>query len=668
MKTIFKCYSLLLLACLLCTGTLRAQSQHWQLDPYAWEYDMTVYLTLNLNDQAVDNLTDYEIAAFCGTECRGIATIQSSEKDGHTAVYGYLRIRSNQQTGETITFKAYNSASDKEYDVEDYSLSFLSQEVIGLPSSPVSFSILDDCIISVSSSDETKGIAEGNISVKFGVEVTVTATANEGYHFVNWTVDETVVSESASYTFAASGDMLLVANFAPNQYTMTFMLDNGEENVVKTQDYDTELTAPADPTKIGFTFKGWSPQVPTTVPASDQTFTAQWERNSYKLTWDVDGVKTESLVLYEAPITKPDDPEKDGYTFAGWTPDVAETMPAEDVTYTATWTINQYSITYDLTGGALAEGETNPTSYTIESEDITLTNPTREGHTFAGWTGTDLTELTQSVTIAKGSFGNRSYTATWTVNQYTMTFVLNNGEENVVNTQDYGTELSAPEDLTKIGFTFMGWSPEVPLTVPASDQTFTAQWERNSYKLTWDVDGVKTESLVLYEASITKPDDPEKDGYTFAGWTPDVAETMPAEDVTYTATWTINQYSIAYDLAGGVLAEGETNPTSYTIESEDITLVNPTREGYTFEGWIGTDLAEPSLEVTIAKGSIGNRSYTATWTVSTVIMTIPNDSKKVDVYDLNGRLIRRDIPVLSLKKELPSGIYIIHGKKVTITK
>ena len=109
-----------------------------------------------------------------------------------------------------------------------------------------------------------------------------------------------------------------------------------------------------------------------------------------------------------------------------------------------------------------------------------------------------------------------------------------------------------------------------------------------------------------------------------------------------------------------------TNPTSYTIESEDITLVNPIREGYTFEGWIGTDLAEPTIEVTIAKGSIGNRSYAATWTVSTAISTIPNDSKKVNVYNLNGHLIRKYTSASSLKKELPSGIYIVDGKKIVI--
>ena len=178
---------------------------------------------------------------------------------------------------------------------------------------------------------------------------------------------------------------------------------------------------------------------------------------------------------------------------------------------------------------------TNAASYTIESDAITLTNPTRTGYTFAGWTGTGLTESTSSVTIAKGSIGDRSYTATWTINQYTMTFVLDNGEDNVEKQQNYGSALTAPSDLKKAGFTFKGWNPEVPATIPAEDKTFTAQWERNSYKVTWDVDGIKTVDEYAFEAIITRPADPKKEGYTFTGWTPNVAETMPAEDVTYTA-------------------------------------------------------------------------------------------------------------------------------------
>ena len=538
----------------------------------------------------------------------------------------------------------------------------------------VTVTVFKKCLITVGVNNSAYGSTaispEGKDKYDSGTSVTVTATANDGYHFVNWTVGETEVSTDAAYTFTVTDDLSIVANFAPNQYTITFDTDGG-------------------------------------TPVDD-------------LTAD-----------YNSTLTKPEDPTKTGYDFAGWSPEFPETMPLNGASLKALWTPVVYAVSYDLAGGTLAEGETNPVEYTIESEDITLANPTREGYTFAGWTGTDLTEAAQTVTIAKGSTGNRSYTATWTINQYTMTFVLDNGEENVVKTQDYGTELTAPADLQKTGFTFKGWSPEVPATVPAEDKTFTAQWERNKYNLTWVVDGEESTTEVLYEDPITKPEDPTKEGYTFTGWTPEVAETMPAGDVTYTAQFQINQYTItfdtdggsaidditadyqsaltkpedptktgydfagwspefpetmplngtslkalwtpivyaiSYDLAGGTMEEDVTNPVSYTIESEGITLANPTREGYTFAGWTGTDLTEATLEVTIAKGSIGNRSYTATWTVATAIETMSVDSKQVDVFDLRGRKVRSNIPVSMLNKELPRGIYIIGGKKVAITK
>lgn len=331
MKTTIK-FLLITLCVGFCIETY-AQSSHWQFDAYAYRYDMTAYVSLSIDGEIVTDYSDYEIAAFCGEECRGIATIEKVEKDGTENTFGYLRIRSNQDTGETITFKVFKVSTNQEMNVYNTSVVFRSQQVVGMPSSPmllpvVHFSVSVSC-------DETMGSVSGGGVYEAGATTTLTATPIEGYHFVSWSDGE----EANPYEFTVTEDVSLSASFAPSQYTMTFVLDNGEDNVVKTQDYGTELTAPADPTKTGFTFKGWNPEVPATVPASNQTFTAQWERNSYKLTWDVDGVKTESMVLYEAPITKPEDPKKDGYTFAGWTPDVAETMPAEDVTYAATWTV-----------------------------------------------------------------------------------------------------------------------------------------------------------------------------------------------------------------------------------------------------------------------------------------------------------------------------------------
>ncbi len=214
-------------------------------------------------------------------------------------------------------------------------------------------------------------------------------------------------------------------------------------------------------------------------------------------------------------------------------------MPLNGDTLKATWTAITYNITYKLDGGALAEGVTNPATYTIESDAITLANPTKTGYTFAGWTGTDLTAATAEVTIAKGSIGDRRYTATWTVNQYTITFDTDGGSEVTAITADYGSTLTKPADPTKEGYTFAGWDPAFPETMPLNGDTLKAIWTVNTYTITWIVDGQSTEQKVEYGATIEKPADPKKDGYIFMGWTPEVPETMPAENLTFTAQFVL---------------------------------------------------------------------------------------------------------------------------------
>lgn len=340
-----------MLLCVVLSMAAHAQTSHWQCDTYEYEYDMTVYFAVEKNGATVTDFDNYEVAAFVGDECRGVGGYVSSETaGGETVTYGYQRVHSNSSSGETVTFKVYDKALAKEYEVEAYSLTFQSQGVVGMPSSPVVFAIFDYYTISVTSSDETKGVVTGGATVKHGENVTVTATANEGYHFVNWTDGETVVSTDAAYTFSANGDVSLVANFAPNQYTMTFVLDNGEENIVKVQDFNSTLTAPADPVKEGFTFTCWSPEVPATVPAQNMTFTAQWERNTYYVIYMVNGEEwARDPVAYGAPIVLREYPVEAGYMFSGWVSDATyETMPAHDVTYTAELTTGIAGIPADV--------------------------------------------------------------------------------------------------------------------------------------------------------------------------------------------------------------------------------------------------------------------------------------------------------------------------------
>ena len=129
---------------------------------------------------------------------------------------------------------------------------------------------------------------------------------------------------------------------------------------------------------------------------------------------------------------------------------------------------------------------------------------------------------------------------------------------------------------------------------------------------------------------------PTRAGYTFAGWYSDSAlrnrveslpTTMPGEHTTYYAKWTRDAYTIKYDLDDGTVSG---NPEGYTAETPTFTLKNPTKAGYEFTGWTGTDLSEPTKEVTIEKGSSGDRVYTANWEGIEYTITYPMVYDKVE--------------------------------------
>ena len=134
---------------------------------------------------------------------------------------------------------------------------------------------------------------------------------------------------------------------------------------------------------------------------------------------------------------------------------------------------------------------------------------------------------------------NMIITAKWKVNQYTITFDSNGGSEIAPITQDYGTAIAAPADPTREGYTFIGWDKAIPTTMPAENMTVTAQWEINQYTITFDTAGGSEIAPITqdYGTAITTPADPTREGYTFIGWDTEIPTTMPAENMTVTAQW-----------------------------------------------------------------------------------------------------------------------------------
>ena len=162
--------------------------------------------------------------------------------------------------------------------------------------------------------------------------------SRQGYQFTDWYLDDTKYDFNAAVT----GDMTLTAKWTANSYTITFDTDGGSAIDPITQDYGTAIAAPANPTREGYTFIGWDKAIPATMPAGDMTITAQWRINQYTVTFDTDGGSEVAPITqdYGTAITAPEAPTKIGYTFAGWNPEIPATMPAENLTITAQWRYN----------------------------------------------------------------------------------------------------------------------------------------------------------------------------------------------------------------------------------------------------------------------------------------------------------------------------------------
>ena len=544
--------------------------------------------------------------------------------------------------------------------------------------------------------------------------ITLVNPTREGYTFAGWT--GTGLTAATMNVTIAKGSMenrSYTATWTPVTYNISYELAGGAVATANPATYtiESEAITLVNPTREGYEFAGWTGTGLTAATKNvtiakgstgDRSYTATWTAIVYNISYDLAGgaVATANPANYtiESDAITLVNPTREGYTFAGWTGTglTAATMNVTiakgsigERSYTATWTANTYTLSYDLAGGAVATA--NPTTYTIESEAITLVNPTREGYEFAGWTGTGLTAATKNVTIAKGSIGDRSYTATWTPIVYNISYDLAGGSVATANPATYTIESEAITlvNPTREGYTFAGWTgtgltaATMNVTIAKGsigERSYTATWTADTYTISYDLAGgaVATANPTTYtiESDAITLVNPTRKGYDFAGWTGTglTAATMNVTiakgstgDRSYTATWTAKTYTITYDLDEGAWEGGTNpNPVTYTIESEDITLVAPVREGYSFTGWTGTGLTEPTMVVVIAKGSTENRSYKATWQLSTGINAILSNGKKLDVYTIDGRLVKRGMTADEVRQSLRSGMYIINGKKVVL--
>ena len=313
-------------------------------------------------------------------------------------------------------------------------------------------------------------INSGNVTgYTYGVGATLPAADDmtyTGHTFKGWYDNENLTGSPVTAIGGTEmGNKEYWAKWEINQYTITVKPENGKADITITQDYGTPITAPTL-TREGYTFKGWDKEIPETMPADNITVKAQWEINQYTITFDTNGGSEIVPITqdYGTEITAPDNPTRKGYTFKGWDREIPKTMPAENMTVKAQWEINQYTIAFDTNGGS----EIAPITQDYGTAITAPADPTRKGYTFKGWDK----EIPETMPA-----DNITVKAQWEINQYTIAFDTNGGSEIAPITQDYGTEITAPDNPTRKGYTFKGWDREIPKTMPAENITITARWK-----------------------------------------------------------------------------------------------------------------------------------------------------------------------------------------------
>ncbi|MBR7132315.1 MAG: InlB B-repeat-containing protein [Clostridia bacterium] len=408
--------------------------------------------------------------------------------------------------------------------------------------------------------------------------------------FENMTVKGIVCDEAE---VDGSGKTVIKINYGRKKHTLTFDLNyKGSTPIVKELYYESEIIAPQNVTRTGYTFVGWEITPAHLMPANSLTYKAVWKAND-NTAYKVEHYKEQldgSYILADTDNLK-------GTTGSDVTPNVKsytgfKAPSTQTVTVKAdgslvvkyNYTRNSYTVTFDANGGTVT-----PTSITAKyGESINLPAPTREGYGFSGW-------YNGSSVFSDAAMGAENLTvkAKWTAGQYGYT--VNHYQQNVDGngyslaktengTADMDSDVT-PNHKSYEGFTAPAATTTITIKVNAQDNVVDYYYTRNQYTLTWELgigsaDGQSyTQGKVYYGAAVTAPI-PVKRGYTFK-WSKTPVTVMPASDLTYIADWTENSYKVIFHANNGTATE-DTVELKFTDALGDNTF---SYDGYIFTGW-----------------------------------------------------------------------------------
>ena len=596
----------------------------------------TLYAKWNVNAYKLEYETNLEEYSIKGTTANYGSSIKAPEVDeelfvldGHTFAGWYLDAEFNTQLTEETKMPAKDVTLYAKWSKDDHKVIF----------------IVDDLTYKVE-------------NVKFGDSIpSVDNPTKEGHTFAGWLLSK-ADNSPVSNDYKISKDITLYAKWNINQYTITFDSNGGSTVEAATYNFNASLTVPQAPTKEGHTFAGWYNGETyfnfndNRMPANNITLVAKWNVNSYNVDFDSNGGSdvTDTKVEFGAKVTKPTDPTRTGYTFAGWLlNDVAydfnSSMPASNIKLVAKWTANQYTISFNSNGG------TGSLAAIDATYDVAVSAPEntfeRIGYTFVKWntkadgTGTSYVEGISLKNISTNE--DVTLYAIWSQNEYKLTVSLSQ-TQSFTHKLHYGDsieEIFAAIDTTKEGAEFAGWYAFInndwvkfnteDATMPNSDLTVGAKY-LGEVTITFVSNGNPVGSLTGYESETIEDSVPTttRTGYTFVGWFLDEALTQPYNltvypnvDTNVYAKWNVNTVVIKFN--GNGSTAGSMNNQSIVYDSNTALNTNTfEKTGHTFLGWATSSDAD---EVEFVDGynknviSEGEVTLYAVWKVNTYSIT-----------------------------------------------
>lgn len=506
-------------------------------------------------------------------------------------------------------------------------------------------STLNKYTITVLSSDEVMGVVAGTGSYNYNQEISIRATAQTGYHFIKWHDGD----ETNPRAITVVGNAEYTAMFAPNTntaYTLNIYTQNIEDDSyqMETQSmYGTtnQLTNYEAPNHTGFELQDYE-QV--TINANgNSVLSVYYNRKSYNLSWNANGgnaltgTYTNGMVKYQAPITAPNTPERIGFEFGGWQPNLT-TMPAEDIVCIAQWTEKgdtPYAIEHWLQN---LDGENYTLNFTDSKTGKTNTQTSVAAITYTGFTAEPEKTVNCNIEadgsgVAKIYYKRNIHTLSWIVDGNEITENCTYG--NVM----FGAPIAVPADPEKDGYTFDSWNSNVETTMPDNDVTYTAQWSANTntpytvmhYKQ--NIDGSynaiadETESLTGTTATLTAAVAKEYIGFTCQAFD---QTTIAADGSTVISiNYERNHYALSWDFGDCTVGnEPYTNSDDNIAFGTPIVVPTLIKDGYTLTWNTEIPATMPNHDL----------SLTATWTANDIEYTVNHWLRTVDgsLYTLDA--------------------------------